>query len=204
VPRRPREIELSVERPLGPDGPQSGVARLTARFAIGPGEEPPTASELAKALDDLRADMDGLVGAPIAGVPIGRADRDLTELVGAYRPRQRELVDLLRDEGEITPGEHALLVQYLAAGGITAAPAAEAPPPPAPEPMADRPLAAMPIGVDRPAGSGGGRPVAELLHAYQISNLKQAGAVRARRQISFAEYMALKRHFEQDATRSTA
>jgi hypothetical protein len=40
------------------------------------------------------------------------------------------------------------------------------------------------------------RPVPELLRTFQIASLRQAGAVRARRQISFAEYMALKRHFE--------
>jgi hypothetical protein len=37
--------------------------------------------------------------------------------------------------------------------------------------------------------------VEELLHTYQITSLRQAGAVRARRQISFDEYMSLKRHF---------
>jgi hypothetical protein len=38
--------------------------------------------------------------------------------------------------------------------------------------------------------------VPELLRTFQIETLRQAGAVRARRQISFEEYMALKRHFE--------
>lgn len=187
MPRRPREIELSVERPLGPEG---GVARLTARFPIEAGEERPTPTELAKSMDELRSDLDALVGPPIAGVPIARADRDLAELVSAYRPRQRELVDLLREEGEISAGEHATLVQYLQAGGAPT-------PSPTPAPMdsfADRPIAAMPIAADRAPGSP--RPVAELLQEYQIASLKQAGAVRARRQISFAEYMALKRHFE--------
>ena len=32
---------------------------------------------------------------------------------------------------------------------------------------------------------------------YAVDSLKQAGAVRARREISFAEYMALKRHFQE-------
>jgi hypothetical protein len=190
VPRKPREIELSVERPLGPEGAAGGVARLTARFSVE--GEAPEPGDLARTLDELKADLDALVGPPIAAVPIDRADRSLTELVGAYRPRQRELVDLLREEGEITPGEHALLVEYLQVPSVsftspTAAPAAPT------ESLADRPLAAMPIAVERGPAA---RPVSELLQQYQIESLKQAGAVRARRQISFAEYMALKRHFE--------
>jgi hypothetical protein len=197
VTRRPREIELTVERPLGPDG---GVARLSAHFDLA-GQEPPTPAELAKTLDDLKADLDALVGLPIAALPAPRPDRELTELVNAYRPRQRELIDLLRDEGEITAAEHALLAQYLAAGGTPspAAPSFVV----APSPVPDRPLAAMPIGVERPAETA--RPVPDLLREYQITSLKQAGAVRARRQISFGEYMALKRHFEgRDGTPSPA
>jgi len=191
VARRPREIELAVERPLGPA--PAGVARLTARFAIGPADEPPTPQELAKTLDDLRADLDALVGVPIAAVPAARPDRALAELIGAYRPRQRELVDLLQDEGEITPGEHAALAQYLAAGGAPA-PAASASDL---ERLADRPIAAMPIAAG--PGAEPTRPVPDLLREYAIVSLKQAGAVRARRQISFGEYMALKRYFESRA-----
>lgn len=186
--RKPREIELTVERPLGPDG---GVARLTARFDL-VGQEPPNPSDLAKTLEDLKADLEALVGLPLAALPAARPDRELIELVNAYRPRQRELIDLLRDEGEITSGEHARLAQYLANGG-----AAPVSPPVVPTPVAvptDRPLAALPATVDRPSEPT--RPVAELLQEYQITSLKQAGAVRARRQISFGEYMALKRHFE--------
>ncbi|HTT15492.1 MAG TPA: hypothetical protein VMG81_06955 [Thermoplasmata archaeon] len=191
--RRPKEIELSVERPLGPDG---GIARLSARFSVD--GEPPSPSDLAKALDDLKADLDGLVGTPIAALPSQRPDRPLSELVGAYRPRQRELVDLLRDEGELSAGEHAVLVDYLASPSAALPPASVArPPAPSPEPFVDQSLAAMPIAAERSGSAPPPRPVPVLLREYQITSLKQAGAVRARRQISFAEYMALKRHFEQ-------
>jgi hypothetical protein len=194
VPLRRREIELSLERPL--PGDADGRVRLSARFDAD-GEEPPTPAELASALDGLRADLEVLVGVPIAAAGVARPARELSELVSAYRPRQRELVDLLRDEGEISAAEHARLVEYLAA----AAPVAPAPPTtptastgPARPALDDRPIAAAPIVAERP--TEGVRPVADLLRQYQIESLKQAGAVRARRQISFAEYMALKRHFE--------
>jgi len=191
VTSRPREIELSVERPLGPEGSAAGVARLTARFEMGAEGTGPTPSELATTLEGLKADLDALVGLPIAGVGIPRADRDLPELVETYRPRQRELVDLLRDEGELTPGEHARLRAHLAAQGVEPAPT----PAPAPDRLADRPIAAVPIAADRPAEPT--RPVADLLREFQIGSLRQAGAVRARRQITFSEYMALKRHFQE-------
>jgi hypothetical protein len=42
------------------------------------------------------------------------------------------------------------------------------------------------------------RPVDELVRTYRIESIKQAGAVRARRQISYEEYMALKRHFQSE------
>lgn len=198
--RRPREIELSVERPLGPEGSAAGVARLTARFALAPDAEAPTPSDLAKTLDDLRADLDALVGVSIAAAPVGRPDRDLSELIGAYRPRQRELVDLLREEGEITAGEHATLTAYL---GGSAAPTAPPPASAPPESFGDRPLVTVPIAADR--GAIASRTVPELLKRFQIASLKQAGAVRAQRQISFAEYMALKRHFEaQEPTKASA
>ncbi len=200
VPRRPREIELSVERPLGPEGSSGGVARLTARFELGPDGEAPGPSELAKTLEDLKADLDALVGPPIALAPVARPDRELKELVNAYRPRQRELVDLLRDEGEITPGEHAVLVQHLSATAeATTGPRSTAPPP---ERLSDRTIAAMPIAADRSPGTA--RSVSEILERYQISSLRQAGAVRARRQISFAEYMALKRYFQERESTGTA
>jgi hypothetical protein len=198
VASRPREIELSVERPLGPEGPAGGVARLTVRFELGPNGKEPSPSELAQALDGLKADLDALVGVPLAGAGIPRADRELAELVETYRPRQRELIDLLREEGQLTPGEHARLVEYLGTRPAEPAGAPAAPP----DRFVDRPIAAVPIAADR--SPEGVRPVAELLREYQIGSLRQAGAVRARRQISFAEYMALKRHFEDLEQRGNA
>ncbi|MGA7476689.1 MAG: hypothetical protein WBW47_05655 [Thermoplasmata archaeon] len=190
MPIRRREIELTVERPLRPGDPSGGAVRLSAKFELPPDGSGPDHSELARAFDDLRADLDGLVGLPLAAVPATRPDRDLTELVETYRPRQRELVDLLLGEGELTAGEHASLVEYL--GAPPAPPEAPSPPP---ERRFDTPIAAVPIAAGRP--EEGGRPVGELLRLYQIGSLKQAGAVRARREISFGEYMALKRHFQE-------
>ncbi len=212
MPLRRREVELSVERPLGTDRPQ-GVVRLSARFETGDDGGAPKPEELARELDRLTADLDALTGPPIAAAPITRADRDLSELVGTYRPRQRELIDLLRADGDLTPTEHALLIQYLAAAPEHAEREAEA----TPTRETERLIATVPI--DRPTGSPlpraaagapatppksleSARPVAELLETYRISSLRQAGAVRARRQISFAEYMALKRHFEEEESRS--
>jgi hypothetical protein len=186
-----REVELALERPLDPENPAAGAARLSARFEVtGAG---PTPAELAEALDGLKADLDALVGVPLAGIPAARADRELTELVETYRPRRRELVDALRDDGELTRGEHERLVNYLA--GVGAVPGRA--PTATPEPTFDRPIAAVPIAADRTSESA--RPVETLLREYQIASLKQAGAVRARREISFEEYMALKRHFQRDA-----
>lgn len=193
MPTRRREIELSVKRPLGPNGPAGGVARLSTRFEVAAEAEGPSPAELARALDELTRDLEGLLGPSLAALPAQRADRDLKELVETYRPRQRELVDLLLDDGELTPGEHARLLASLEE---TRRPS----PPPVPSPAATTPvpseasLAAVPIAAER--GLPAARPVPELLRTYQIASLKQAGAVRARRQISFAEYMALKRHFE--------
>ena len=190
MPVRRREIELTVERPLRSDDPSGGTVRLSAKFDLPPDGSGPDHSALAQAFDDLRADLDGLVGPPLAAAPATRPDRDLTELVETYRPRQRELVDLLLGEGELTVGEHARLVEYLGAP-----PAPAEPPSPAPEARIDAPIAAVPIVAGR--ADEGARTVSELLRTYQIGSLKQAGAVRARREISFAEYMALKRHFQE-------
>ncbi len=194
APRR-GTTELSVERPLDPANPIGGVARLTARFESGPDGSPPSHRELAEALESLRNDLDALLGPPLAAVPAARPDRGLSELIETYRPRQRELVDALLDDGEITRGEHAVLVAHLA----TVRPAARAAPASAPpERTFDRPIAAVPIAADRSPETP--RPVPELLRLYRIESLKQAGAVRARRQISFEEYMALKRHFGQQGS----
>ena len=190
VPLKRREVELSVERPAGPGASAGETVRLTARFDVGGDGSGPSSSELAEGLERLRSELEGLVGPPIAALPAARPDRELTELIETYRPRQRELIDLLRDEGELTAGEHARLGEYLA---VRAREAPEPPPPPARSTL-EAPIAAVPIVAER--SSEAPRPIAELLATYQISSLRQAGAVRARRQISFAEYMALKRHFE--------
>lgn len=193
VAARRRHVELSVERPLGGRGPAGSVARLSTTFEVDSDGDGPSPAELSRVLDELIRDLDGLVGPSIAAVPAAHADRDLEELIQTYRPRQRELVDLLLADGEITLGEHACLVASLGASPpspavvSTRAQSQEAP-------VGETPIAAVPI-------SGGprlppARPVPELLRTFQITSLRQAGAVRARRQISFAEYMALKRHFE--------
>jgi hypothetical protein len=197
VTARRREIELSVERPLGPGASDGGVLRLALRFEVGEDGKGPTHAELATALDGLKADLAGLVGTSIAATPVARGDRELTELVETYRPRQRELVDLLFADGEITSSEHRRLTEYLA---VRPKDRAETPAPrPAIPSIADAPIAAMPIVAERSTPSEPVRPVPELLETYQITSLRQAGAVRARRQISFGEYMALKRHFEQES-----
>lgn len=200
-----------MERPLGPAGTNGGTVRLTVRFEPGPDGSTPSPAELAEELEALTEELNALVGLPIAAAPIGRADRELTELIETYRPRQRELVDLLLEEGELTAGEHSRLAEYLA-GGTAAPPTA---PPPTSVPETERLIATVPI--DRPPAATGPtvprptaslpsrvgsppRTVAELLKTYEITNLRQAGAVRARRQISFAEYMALKRYFEPPAS----
>jgi hypothetical protein len=206
MPGRRREIELTVERPLGPVPSEGTTVRLTTRFELGEDGRGPTHAELAQALEALRSDLDALVGAPLAATPIARGDRELTELVETYRPRQRELVDLLLADGEITPGEHRRLAEYLRPRGSGASEPTPTPTTPvatpvmAPAPV-DTPIAAVPLTVDRPLVSSSEplRPVDELLATYQITSLKQAGAVRARRQITFGEYMALKRHYEQEA-----
>jgi hypothetical protein len=166
------------------------VVRLSVRLETSSTGEPPSPRELAEALDALKADLDALVGPPLAALAAARSERDLSELVETYRPRQRELVDLLREEGEITPTEHVRLVEYLS----TASPRPPVPEVRRSEPRFDQPIAAVPITANRLPDAT--RPVAELLRLYQIASLKQAGAVRARRQISFEEYMALKRHFQ--------
>jgi hypothetical protein len=207
---RRRELELSVERPLEPDRPAAGTVRLTARFETPEGGERATPAELAKELDALKADLEALVGLPIAAVPTARPDRELTELIETYRPRQRELVDLLRDEGGLTASEHARLVEYLALRGRDPTPTPFSPASETDRLIATVPIDRVPVAVPpKDVGDGpphrvhpapGARMVDELLRTYQISSLRQAGAVRARRQISFDEYMALKRHFEAQAS----
>ena len=174
VPLEPGETELSVEREVG-IGAARRVVRLTVRLPDASAGSAPDA--IAVELRRLQASLDAAMAS--AGL-LERPERDLAELVETYRPRQPELIELLRAEGELTEREGALLRAHLA-GAET--PTLE----PAGGPATD----------SRSTGSRrtGARVVAELLATYQIASLKQAGAVRARRQISYDEYMALKRHF---------
>ncbi|MCI4317330.1 MAG: hypothetical protein L3J96_02220 [Thermoplasmata archaeon] len=163
-------LELSVERELpGAVDRSPGRARLTARFEVEGG--PPTQEEVAQALSDISKELDLAVEALVPGsTRTSRGERPLSELVETYRPRQAELVELLADEGEITRAEAELLRDHLERL-------------PSPTPLAN----------DRTPTVA--RPVDHLIREYRIESLKQAGAVRARRQISYEEYMALKRHF---------
>ncbi len=198
MPPRRREVELSVERPLGPPDEPLGVVRLTARLDPEPGGGAPPVADLKAVLTDLVRELDTIVGPPVRPTA-ARPERGLAELVEMYRPRQRELIDLLLEEGEISSAEHALL-----AANLPSSSPAPAPPTPRPahrpEPVPERPVHAPPTPAEH--GLPAARPVPELLRLYQIASLRQAGAVRARRQISFAEYMALKRHFEASDTAS--
>ncbi len=180
TPKR-REIELSVEQPLGP--PADGTVRLSVRFEVDPQETTTDPEDLATALAHLREELSELVGSPAAAT---HEDRDLAELVETYRPRQPELLELLRGEGDLSPREYELLKAHLAT----------APPRPAAAPAA-RSRPAGPAIPATPVGPATPREVPDLLREYHIESLRQAGAVRARRQISFEEYMALKRHFEE-------
>ncbi|MCI4369140.1 MAG: hypothetical protein L3K09_06230 [Thermoplasmata archaeon] len=199
----PEEIELSVEKELAPGA--DGVprrARLSARFRVSPEGSVPSASELAETLAKLRQDLEGAAGSPAPPVPLPvRADRELTELIEAYRPRQVELLDLLMAEREITEGEHVLLSRHLAkqpkskpaSARSVSSPLEVSTKPEEPPAITDRPIAAAPLAADRTPTTA--RAVPQLLSEYKIESLRQAGAVRARRQISYEEYMALKRHF---------
>lgn len=160
--------------------------RLSARFSRG--SSAPTDAELRAALAELEASLAALVGEPEPATAGRRADRELSELIETYRPRQRELIDLLLEEGELTATEHARLREHLEATAEAGRGRATSGEPPAPRAPAASPA---------PAPAAGGRPVEELLRAYEITTLRQAGAVRARRQISYDEYMRLKAHFEQ-------
>ena len=193
MPARRREVELSVERPLEARGQPGAVARLSARYEVGSDGAGPTPSELAQALEGLVRDLDEVLGPSTAAAATARPDRTLEELVQTYRPRQRELVDLLLADGEITATEHARLAASLGTA-IPSAPALSSTPAGDLGPVGATPIAAVPLSAEPKLPPA--RPVPELLRTFQISTLRQAGAVRARRQISFAEYMALKRHFE--------
>ena len=188
---RRKEVELSVERELsaGPDGAPRR-ARLTGRFTSDSAEVVPGPEELRAALIALAGELDRAVDG-LEAAPVSRPhdERDLAELVETYRPRQPELLELLRAEGELSPREYELLRSHVRPSAGGGGPRADAmtnvrePSPPLSGPAAE------------PRPRSAARPVPELLRTYGISSLRQAGAVRARRQISFEEYMALKQYF---------
>lgn len=179
--------DLTVEREVEDDLGVRRRYRLSATFEAG--DDPPSAEETARQLAALAKELDDALSAGPLGGLAARPDRSTEELVGAYHPRQVELVDLLLAEGEITRGESARLREYLSGATAPMAPPADA----GGVPPTERPLAAAPLAQDRTSSTV--RPVDELVRLYRIESLKQAGAVRARRQISYEEYMALKRHF---------
>jgi hypothetical protein len=194
MPLPPGEIELSVEREVV-EAPGGSPRRVRLVTRVTP-ESAPGASDpatLAEWVAELGHVLDTALERMSGGTPRGaaRADRSLEELVEAYHPRQAELIELLREEGELSAIEHERLREYLS---IPTAAIASPPPPPVGRSLAEAPL-------ERDRSPATPRPVPELLALYQIESLKQAGAVRARRQISYEEYMAVKRHF---ATADTA
>jgi len=197
-----RELVLTVEREVpGPDGVPRRVA-VSARYDLAGRAAPPTPEELGEAVRALDRELEAAIARAGFPAPPVRRDRELVELVETYRPRQAELVDVLEEDGELTPTEaQALRAHVASAPPPYVSPGRETPSSPVPEvPLTDRPLAALPLSNDRAPSTP--RPVAELLRLYRIESLKQAGAVRGRRQISYDEYMALKRHFAPDGTKS--
>lgn len=189
--RRAREFELSVEREILDTSGVSRRVRLTSHFLLPDGASAPTPAEYAEAIRELDRELEAARAQAGFRGPAPRVDRSRTELLETYRPRQAELVDALLADGEISEGEAEMLRSALPTP--RAGPRSEAPTKPTLVPETDRPLAAMPLSNDRAPTVA--RPVTELLATFQIATLKQAGAIRARRQISYDEYMALKRHF---------
>ncbi|HXQ93817.1 MAG TPA: hypothetical protein VN864_01410 [Thermoplasmata archaeon] len=186
---RRTEVELAVERDVADADGIVRRFRIVGRYPVEGAS--PTPEELAPLLRALSEELDRSLP---AGTPVvARADRPLSELVETYRPRQPELLDLLLEDHELTDGEFSLLHRYLVER------ATPAPVEPVPT---DRPIAAAPLAQDRTPITP--RPVDELLRLYRIESLKQAGAVRAHRQISYEEYMALKRHFGAAETAAAA
>jgi hypothetical protein len=188
VPLNPVTIELSVEREVpASDGRPARRIRLTAQFAPGSTDGLPSAEELSTALQDLTDRLDEGLGRDEALSPVvASSDRSLEDLVENYRPRQVELIDLLLEEGEVSPAEHERLREFLLeerTGDLTSSGS----PAGATDPVVSK---TTPDRAPPPV-----RSVDELLRAYQIGSLRQAGAVRGRREISYDEYMLLKRHF---------
>ncbi len=199
---RAADIEIAVEREVLDRQGASRRVRLSARITSTDATSPPSTSELGEAIRSVDEELEK--GCLQAGfrLPSSRPDRTREELVETYRPRQSELVDVLLSDGEITEREAELLRSSVRAPG----PAAPPGPPVSAAGTAEagvlRGLAALPLSNDRTPANA--RPVEELLRVYQISTLKQAGAVRARRQISYDEYMSLKHHFAQDEASAAA
>lgn len=167
--------------------------RLAAGFD--PKDELPSDAEIAGALAEIEAAFDRARAAMGWREPPGRAERQLGELLDTYRPRQASLVEALRADGELSEREAELVLAHLGQGGGT-------PPPPTEEATPELvPAGGAGPSVGAVAERGGGpRSVADLLRVYRIETLRQAGAVRAQRQISFDEYMALKRHFAREGS----
>lgn len=197
------EVQLSLEREAGesPDG-SPRRARLSARFRAEAAD--PTPEELGDALRTLAELLERAVErAGIAKARAPRRERDLSELIETYHPRQAELLDALRDEGELSEREYGALREYLTSQPPVGAYGAESRPEAAPPAERFRGPGGEGVGfaggererVSESRPGGPTRPVGELLETYRIGSLRQAGAVRARRQISYDEYMALKRHF---------
>lgn len=192
MPGKPTRYELSAERTIpGVHGNPPTLLRLTAEFAVPPSGGGPSDFELQEAARTLQERLDRIV--PVESPGEEPSDRSLDELLHAYRPRQKELVDLLREEGTISQREQELLRSYFDEVP-SHAPARVDRPGPAAEP-------GVPSRAGPPTAGSPARPVEELLRLYGIESVKQAGAVRARRQISFDEYMALKEHFARDEPR---
>ena len=116
------EVTLSVELEAAPPGQPPRRLRLEARFRAGAGT--PSAAELAEAVTALDRDLaEATKRAGFFPTAPPRAERSVSDLVEAYRPRQPELVELLLAEGEVSPGEAEALRQYLAGPLGVAAPA---------------------------------------------------------------------------------
>jgi hypothetical protein len=204
------EVQLSLEREAGesPDG-SPRRARLAARYRTDGTE--PTAEELGDALRTLAELLERAVErAGLARARAPRRERELAELIETYHPRQVELLDALRDEGELSDREYGNLQEYLtsqpAIGRFVPDEGREVPAASV-ETRSPTPAPSSGIGGERGTGGdhgrgGGPRPIPELLRTYRIDSLRQAGAVRARRQISYDEYMALKQHFSHGEDRA--
>ncbi len=106
-------LELSVERATpSTDGRAPSIARLSVRFELNPADSRPSVDELHDALAELDRDL----GEAVARLSRGSsqsADRPLAELIETYHPRQVELIELLRSDGELSDGEATALRRHL-------------------------------------------------------------------------------------------